>query len=230
MPDPTTCSPDGAPWFGPGTGSGHLWPTLSGERAEQDLQTGDPGSARSLAVAMHDMSWGPGLVPEQAWENPDLPASPYGADPPTASIGFFNGKAAGSATPLIWAQAQYLRLLRDLQTGRLLDQPTITQARYVGSGPPATLPVVVTSPAAGSRTQGANTVVTGTTTAGADLAIASTQPTSTTDTTTVVETTADSHGNFSATVPTPTGTDVVTIAATKGTHASGWTQESVVGP
>jgi glucoamylase len=230
VPDQTTCSPNGAPWFGPGTGSGHLWPTLSGERAEQDLQTGEPAAAHGLAVAMQNMSWGLGLVPEQAWENPDLPASPYGADPPTASIGFLDGKAAGSATPLIWAQSQYLRLLRDLQTGRLLDQPTITDARYVASGPPATLPLSVNSPAAGSTAQGASTVVTGTTTPGADLTIASSQPASPAAVTTVVKTTADSHGNFSATAPTPTGADVITVAVTKSTHASGWTQESVKGP
>jgi glucoamylase len=230
VPDPTTCSPDGAPWFGPGTGSGHLWPTLSGERAEQDLQIGEPAAAHGLAVAMHNMSWGLGLVPEQAWENPDLPASPYGADPPTASIGFLDGKAAGSATPLIWAQSQYLRLLRDLQTGRLLDQPAITDARYVSSGPPAKLPISVTSPTAGSKTAGASTVVTGTTAPEADLAVASSQPASAADTTTVVQTTADSHGNFSATAPTPTGADVISVTATKGRHASGWTQESVVAP
>ena len=26
VPDPTDCSPTGKPWFGTGTGSGHLWP------------------------------------------------------------------------------------------------------------------------------------------------------------------------------------------------------------
>ena len=45
-----------------------------------------------------------GLVPEQAWEDPDLAASPYGSDPTTASIGFTDGKAAGSASPLTWAR------------------------------------------------------------------------------------------------------------------------------
>ena len=46
---------------------------------------------------MQRMSWGLGMVPEQAWEDPDYPASPYGSDPTTASIGFYTGKAAGSA-------------------------------------------------------------------------------------------------------------------------------------
>ncbi len=49
-------------------------------------------------------------------------ASPFGSDPATASIGFTNGKPAGSASPLIWAQAQYLRLVTDLGHGSLGDQ------------------------------------------------------------------------------------------------------------
>ena len=56
-------------------------------------------------------------MPEQAWEDPDLAASPYGSDPATASIGFTDGKAAGSASPLTWAQAQELRLILDLGAG-----------------------------------------------------------------------------------------------------------------
>ena len=35
--DPTNCAPDGRPWPTGNTGSGHLWPVLSGERAEYAL-------------------------------------------------------------------------------------------------------------------------------------------------------------------------------------------------
>ena len=66
---------------------------------------------------MENFSSGVGLVPEQAWEDPDLPASPFGSDPATASIGFTDGKAAGSASPLTWAQAQELRLILALAHG-----------------------------------------------------------------------------------------------------------------
>ena len=52
---------------------------------------------------------GVGLVPEQAWENPDLPPSPFGTAPECASIGFQNGKAVGSASPLTWSAAQFVR-------------------------------------------------------------------------------------------------------------------------
>ena len=97
---------------------------LSGERAEQQLQTGDRGRRdRACSLAMNDSTSGVGMVPEQAWENPDLAASPFGTDPTTASIGFVNGRPAGSASPLTWAQAQQVRLILALGAGRPLEQP-----------------------------------------------------------------------------------------------------------
>ena len=227
--DPTTCSPTGEPWFTHAVGSGHLWPLLTGERAEQDLQSGNTAAASSLAVDFQRMTWGLGYVPEQVWEDPDTPASPFGADPTTASIGFSNGKAAGSATPLIWGQAQYLRLVLDLQAGTLIDQPQITRARYLDPAAPADVPVTIASPADGATVIGANTVVTGTTTPGARVAVAAGQPGSPANTSTVTATVADSDGAFSTTIPTPSGTTIITAAATVGAHATGWTQETVTG-
>ena len=90
-PSQTSCQISGAPWPPTGSGTGHLWPNLSGERAESDLAAGDRRGAQSLLQAIINFSSGVGLVPEQAWENPDLPASPFGSDPATASIGFTDG-------------------------------------------------------------------------------------------------------------------------------------------
>ena len=80
-PDATTCDPSGKPWPGQNTsngtanaGSGHPWPVLSGERAEQSLQSGDRAAAATLLDGMDRFSSGVGLVPEQAWEDPDLAA------------------------------------------------------------------------------------------------------------------------------------------------------------
>ncbi|MBV9818002.1 MAG: hypothetical protein JOZ07_06580 [Solirubrobacterales bacterium] len=229
VPDPTTCSPTGQPWFTHSVGSGHLWPLLTGERAEQDLQSGDPATAAGLAVDFQRMTWGLGYVPEQVWEDPDTPASPFGADPTTASIGFTNGQAAGSAAPLIWGQAEYLRLVLDLQAGTLIDQPEITHARYLDPAAPADVPVTIDSPADGATVTGADSIVTGRTTPGARIDVAAGQPGSPANTSTVVATVADSHGEYSATIPTPTGTTVITAAATAGAHGTGWAQESVTG-
>ncbi len=253
VPDPTSCSPTGAPWFPTGTGSGHPWPLLAGERAEQDLQTGDVGAAASLAATMQRMSSGLGLVPEQAWEDPSTPASPYGSDPKTASIGFTNGKAAGSADPLIWAQAQYLRLVLDLKAGHLLDQPAITRDRYVTSGPPATVPltIAVTAPGAmatppststappamtedilasqepGLTTQQTQATVSGKTAPGATVDIAVGQPGTSGNTTVIVQTVAGADGRFHAVVPTPSGQSILTVSVTAGSHATGWTQQTI---
>ena len=185
-----------------------------------------------MAVDFQRMTWGLGYVPEQVWEDPDTPASPYGADPTTASIGFRNGKAAGSATPLIWGQAQYLRLVLDLKAGTL-HRPAPDHPRAVpgSAGPPANVPVTIASPANGATVTGAHTIVTGTTTPGARVDVAAGHPGSRANTSSVVATVADSHGAYSATIPTRTahGKTIITAAATAGAHATGWAQESLKG-
>jgi GH15 family glucan-1,4-alpha-glucosidase len=229
VPDPTSCSPTGEGWFPNAVGSGHLWPLLDGERAEQDLQAGQTSAASGLAATFQRMTWGLGYVPEQVWEDPNTPASPFGADPTTASIGFTNGKAAGSAAPLIWGQAAYLRLVLDVHAGTVSDQPSIVRARYLNPGPPSDVPVTITAPSDGSMTMGATTTVTGTTTPGATVEVSSGQSGSPANTTAVVATLADAKGDFSATVPTPSGSDVITAAPFTGAHASGWAQATVTG-
>jgi glucoamylase len=168
-----------------------------------------------------------GLVPEQAWEDPDLPASPYGSDPATASIGFTKGKAAGSTSPLTWAQAQELRLIASLGTGRNVDTPAVTTARYITGGPPGSLPVSITAPAQGSTLATSSTAVTGKTMPGAAVTVASA------DTTTgapaaVASTTAASDGTFSATVPVSFGSNAITVTATAGGgRSTGYAQVTV---
>ena len=149
QPSQTSCTTPGAPWPPTDIGTGHLWPVLSGERAESDIAAGQSAGAASLLNAMINFSSGVGLVPEQAWEDPDLAASPYGSDPATASIGFTDGKAAGSASPLTWAQAQELRLILGLGTGRTVETPAVTTARYITHGAPGALTVTLTAPASG---------------------------------------------------------------------------------
>jgi hypothetical protein len=80
---------------------------------------------------MRNMSSGVGLIAEQAWEAPDLAASPFGTPPGEASIGFENGKPAGSASALTWSAGQFVRLMLDTAAGRVLDRPRYTTRRYV---------------------------------------------------------------------------------------------------
>ncbi len=227
QPSQTSCSTPGAPWAPTGTGTGHVWPLLSGERAESDLAEGNTSGARALLQAMIGFSSGVGLVPEQAWEDPSLAASPYGSDPATASIGFTDGKAAGSASPLTWAQAQELRLIASLGAGRVVDTPAITTRRYITSGPPGALPVTITAPAAGSTLAVSSASVTGTTAPGASVTIESAD-TTTGGPASVATATAAAGGSFSAAVPVGFGANAITVAATSaGGRSTGYAQAVV---
>ncbi len=229
QPSQTSCTTTGAPWPPTDTGTGHLWPVLSGERAESDIAAGQSSAAAGLLNAMFNFSSGIGLVPEQAWEDPNLAASPYGSDPATASIGFTDGKAAGSASPLTWAQAQELRLIVGLGDRRTVETPAVTTARYITSGPPGALPVNLTAPAAGATLGSSTTTVTGTTSPGTSVDIASA------DTTTgavpsVTSTIAAADGTFAATVPIGFGDDVITATATSPDgRSTGYAQVAVIG-
>jgi glucoamylase len=227
QPSQTSCSTVGAPWPPTDKGTGHLWPVLSGERAESDVAGGNLTGAASLLTAMENFSSGVGLVPEQAWENPDLPASPFGSDPATASIGFTDGKAAGSASPLTWAQAQELRLILALATGHNQETPQFTTNRYVAHGAPGALSVTITAPANGSTLAATSTAVTGTTAPGAKVTIES-QDTTTGAASSVTATKAAKDGSFSATVPIGFGSNAITVgASTNGLGSTGYAQVTV---
>src|SRR5262249_60585555 len=118
---------DGHPWAPSNKGTGHLWPALAAERGEQELVTADEVGAASLLLGMSRFASGVGLIPEQDWELPDLAPSAFGTDPTIASIGFTNGKAAGSASPLTWSAASFVRLAADPDAGETV---LLTQAHH----------------------------------------------------------------------------------------------------
>jgi GH15 family glucan-1,4-alpha-glucosidase len=122
---------DGRPWAPSGQGTGHLWPVLSAERAEHSLASGDSAEATSLLLGMRAFTSGVGLIPEQDWELDPIAADTYGTDPTVASIGFQPGKAAGSASPLTWSAASFVRLTADLAAKRNVVLPAATHDRYV---------------------------------------------------------------------------------------------------
>ncbi|MGB8383558.1 MAG: glycoside hydrolase family 15 protein [Dermatophilaceae bacterium] len=94
---------------------GRLWPLLSGERGEYELANHRP--ATLYLQSMADAANVGHFIPEQIWDQPD-------------AFGFQKGKATGSAAPLAWAEAQYIRLAQSIDAGHPLDTPTIVQARY----------------------------------------------------------------------------------------------------
>jgi glucoamylase len=213
-PDPTGCTPTGAPWPPTDAGSGHLWPVLDGERGEYLVARGATAAARTLLRTMANMTSGQGLEPEQDWENPAVAPSPFGADPATASIGFAPGQPAGSASPLTWAQSQYARLTLALGAGRDLETPGITTDRYVTHGMPGTLPLTVTSPANGASVSSSTVSVSGTTASGARVDAEG--ATATGGTAATASAIADSSGHWSLSLPVSFGTTTITVTATSG--------------
>jgi glucan 1,4-alpha-glucosidase len=203
---------DGRPWAPTGQGTGHLWPVLSGERGQWELDTGNPSGALARLRSMNAMGFGVGLIPEQAWDRPDLARSPFGTDPTTASIGFTNGEAAGSAAALTWSAGQFVRLMLDVSAGNVLDRPSYTRDRYVRHTQGET-PLNVTAPADNTLV-GDSVVVEGSTKAGNRVVVGAVNIDADTATSNTVSVTAGPDGAFSLPVPVTGGTEVLNVVAT----------------
>jgi glucan 1,4-alpha-glucosidase len=219
-------SSDGRPWAPSGQGNGHLWPALAAERGEHELVFGDPAEAASLLLAMSRFAAGVGLIPEQNWELPDLAASPYGTDPTLASIGFVNGGAAGSAAPLTWSAASFVRLARDLAAGRNVVLPEATHARYVAHTQ-GTTPLTVTTPADNTTVTASPVTVVGTTAPGNTVFVAATN-TDANSATTVASTTAAPNGSFTVDIAVTGGTNVLNIVAVSPTGGTAHARRTVL--
>ena len=217
---------DGHPWAPSNKGTGHLWPALSAERGEQELATGDKQTAASRLLEMQVFASGVGLIPEQDWELPDLAASPFGTDPTIASIGFQNGRPAGSAAPLTWSAASFVRLAADLDTGKNIALPKVTYDRYVKHTQGATT-LKVTSPADRSAVSGSPVTVTGTTAPGNAVYVAATNTDQSLATATA-STTAAADGSFSVDVAITGGTTVLNVVAVSGNGATAHAMRTVV--
>lgn len=100
-----------------GWGQGRAWPLLGGERAHYELAAGN--DAEPFITALERFSSKGGMLPEQVWDYTDLP-----------SEGMFCGRPAGSAQPLVWAHAEYLKLLRSAADGQVFDRISIVAERY----------------------------------------------------------------------------------------------------
>jgi glucoamylase len=111
---------DGRPFDG--RGRGRAWPLLSGERGHFELAAGrDP---TPYLTAMAAMTGPCGMIPEQIWDANPLPASRL-----------FPGKPTGSAMPLAWAHAEFVKLMISRHLGYPFDRPESVWRRYAGRRP-----------------------------------------------------------------------------------------------
>lgn len=111
---------DGRPFDG--AGQGRAWPLLTGERGHYALLAGE--DVRPYLASMAAMAGPGGLLPEQVWDGAPIPE--YGLEP---------GRPSGSAMPLVWAHAEYIKLCLSLAQGRPVDAPVRTWRRYGGRRP-----------------------------------------------------------------------------------------------
>jgi glucoamylase len=102
-----------------GTGVGRAWPLLVGERAHYELAAGRVDEAKRLLKAIESFTGEGGIIPEQVWDSDDIPEREL-----------FKGRPSGSAMPLVWAHAEYIKLLRSIKDGRVFDMPPQTVERY----------------------------------------------------------------------------------------------------
>ena len=107
---------DGGPFVA--YGKGRAWPLLTGERGHYELAAGRPPGP--YLRAMEGFASPTGLLPEQVWDEPDRP-----------DLFMFLGRPTGSARPLMWAHAEYIKLLRSAADGKVFDLVPEVADRYL---------------------------------------------------------------------------------------------------
>ena len=101
-----------------GWGQGRAWPLLTGERGHYELSAGR--DARPYLKAMEGFASKGAMLPEQIWDAADIPEKEL-----------FRGKPTGSAMPLMWAHAEYIKLLRSVHDKAVFDLIPAVADRYL---------------------------------------------------------------------------------------------------
>src|SRR5215213_4235888 len=104
-------------------GVGRLWTLLTGERGEYELATGNITSARKRLDTLAGFANDGLMIPEQVWDRQESPGSR-----------FRFGAGTGSATPLAWSMAQFIRLAMSIERGRNVETPRVVWERYGSRG------------------------------------------------------------------------------------------------
>jgi glucoamylase len=144
-------------WDGKYTGKGRLWALLAGERGQYELALATNAiaklpkrkplsmeedtpqellseteyllnldRAKNRLNAMANFANDGLMIPEQIWDKADVPKDVDKQFIPELKF----GEGTGSATPLAWSMAQFIRLAVNLKEGRNLDTPDVVYNRY----------------------------------------------------------------------------------------------------
>jgi glucoamylase len=117
----------GGPWLG--QGEGRVWPIFTGERGEYEVAHGR--DATVYLDSMLGFANAGGMIPEQIWDQAEATESR-----------FIFGEGTGSATPLAWSMAQFIRLVVCVEQRRVFEQPRVVAEHFLkraaqGTPPPA---------------------------------------------------------------------------------------------
>lgn len=99
-------------------GKGRAWPLLTGERGHYELAAGR--NPRGFIAALEAFADSTGLLAEQVWDEPDR-----------MDMHMRFGRPTGSAMPLMWAHAEYIKLLRSARDGQVFDLIPAVSNRYL---------------------------------------------------------------------------------------------------
>jgi glucoamylase len=106
----------GGPWLAEGIG--RLWPIFTGERGEYEVAAGRDSTL--YLDAMERFANSGGMIPEQVWDR---------ANPTPSEFTF--GQGTGSATPLAWSMAQFIRLVVCAEEKRVVEQPAVVADHFL---------------------------------------------------------------------------------------------------
>jgi glucoamylase len=102
------------------TGKGRLWTLLTGEIGEYELARGNFSAARGSLDTMMKFANDGLMIPEQVWDDQKSPRP---------NLRF--GEGSGSATPLAWSMAQFIRLALNVRAKHNLETPAVVRTRYL---------------------------------------------------------------------------------------------------
>ena len=182
---------EGAPWTVETKGKGRLWPIFTGERAEYELLAGtEDGSLapRALLDTMARFANSGRMIPEQVWDRHI-----------DNDYNWEMGEGTGSATPLAWSMAQFIRLAHGIAAGEPVERPGVVAERYLDGSRPTGPTLRVETRVVDDEIQ-----ITGETD-GAVVAAKATAEATITE--------VDEDGTFALTVPVERGDCPLTVAA-----------------
>ncbi|HET6521582.1 MAG TPA: glucan 1,4-alpha-glucosidase [Geminicoccaceae bacterium] len=111
---------------------GRVWPFLTGERGQFELERVKAGGGGTISAAQLDQLKDTYVKAMECFANEGLmlPEQVWDGVGNNSTYGFVTGEGTNSATPLAWAHAEYVKLVKSLADGNTWDSYPIVRDRY----------------------------------------------------------------------------------------------------